>query len=211
MDEPESGVGDPVVGPAERVRRDVQHPRRRAPAVPVQLEQAAGCRAAASRSASLSAAQTHSRSAWLASGEQARDHPAAAAPGAELAVLAAGWNEIGPRFDATRTRPPPAGSPIYGEATGRVRPLAPPWPGDADSCRWRRPDWNSGHLRLQWSPQLNIAHPEGWRDRPGEAPATITRRSARPRTCRRGRLGTGANSGPRLVRPVGQMRREASS
>jgi hypothetical protein len=28
--------------------------------------------------------------------------------------------------------------------------------------------------QLEFCPQLNTAHPEGWRERPCEAPATIT-------------------------------------
>src|ERR1022692_4727487 len=55
-----------------------------------------------------------------------------------------------------------------------------------------------GTIQLELVAQLNNAHPEGWRDRPCEAPATITV------TCVRARSPvTGAKSGPRLIPAAG--------
>src|SRR5580698_6760227 len=65
-----------------------------------------------------------------------------------------------------------------------------------------------GYLRLQWRPQLHNAHPEGWRDRPGEAPATITRSRARVVLARSSR--DRCQLRPTAIWLVGQMRREAS-
>ena len=58
-----------------------------------------------------------------------------------------------------------------------------------DRLEFRRGMYPSGTARLReridvpWS-QLNIAHQEGWRDRPGEAPATVTMTYARANDAR---------------------------
>src|SRR5262249_15066411 len=63
-------------------------------------------------------------------------------------------NEIGPRLEATSTRP-------HASASMPVR-LARSGPGSG-----RRE-------RLECGRQLHKGHPEGWRERPCEAPATTT-------------------------------------
>src|SRR6516162_7862994 len=103
----------------------------------------------AARSASLSAAQTHRTSSWSAT----EDSPETRPPAPRRAVSrpsALSVNDTGPRLEAMRTRPPAEPVPMAGRLSGR------PEPG------------------LQCSGQLHTAHPEGWRDRPCEAPATIT-------------------------------------
>src|SRR5215831_9070650 len=110
-----------------------------------------GAARAAVRSASLSAAHTHSTSAWPATDDRPDTIPP---PPRRLVSFPSSLslNETGPRLDATSTRP-------HGSAFMTVR--------------LTRAGLGSGRRdRLECRRQLHNAHPEGWRERPCEAPAT---------------------------------------
>src|SRR5215831_4304705 len=118
---------------------------------PAASRKPSGAARAAVRSASLSAAHTHSTSACPAT----EDRPDTIPPPPRRLVSfpsSLSRNETGPRLEATSTRP-------RASAFMTVR-LARSGLGS----RW--PD------RLECWGQLHNAHPEGWRERPCEAPAT---------------------------------------
>src|SRR5215831_4310925 len=110
-----------------------------------------GAALAAVRSASLSAAHTHSTSACPATDDRPDTIPP---PPRRLVSFPSSLsrNETGPRLEATSTRPRAlAFMPVRLARSGV-------------GSRW--PD------RLECWGQLHNAHPEGWRERPCEAPAT---------------------------------------
>src|SRR3984957_5198546 len=119
---------------------------------------AAGRRCAAARSASLSAAQIQLTSASGATAASPEVTPATRPPPPRRAVSVPSgpnWYDTGPRLDATRTR-------LFIRGRGgpcRTSPPPGPAPGRADTL-------------ISVQTQLHNAHPEGWRDRPCEAPAT---------------------------------------
>src|ERR1700722_7520139 len=119
---------------------------------------AAGRRCAAARSASLSAAQIQLTSASGATAASPEVTPATRPPPPRRAVSVPSgpnWYDTGPRLDATRTRLFIAGRVV----PCRTSPPPGPAPGRADTL-------------ISVQTQLHNAHPEGWRDRPCEAPAT---------------------------------------
>src|SRR3984957_2374529 len=119
---------------------------------------ATGRRYAAARSASLSAAQIQLTSASGAIAASPEGPPAPRPPPPRRPVSepsGPNWYDTGPRLDATRTRLFIAGRVV---PRGTAQPPGPA-PGRADTL-------------ISVQTQLHNAHPEGWRDRPCEAPAT---------------------------------------
>src|ERR1019366_3956978 len=137
-------------------------------------------------SASLRAAQTHSTLAWLATdaSPDTMPPPPRCADNCPSSPTA---NDTGPRVGAVSTCSPAdleliSGHVIWPSWAGpggpgplRVRGRAGPVHRRPGQTRCGQP----GTIQLEWPSQLNTAHPEGWRDRPCEAPATITVRHAR--------------------------------
>ena len=186
---------------------------------------APGRRRAAARSASRAPRRpTGCRRSARRARRRARRHRAASrgcpSPSSE--------NETGPRLDAMSS----LGVVPCGEAIGRscTGPRRSPVSDSAWPCRTqpsrvsrRETGWRTTWVwpRIQWPSQLHNAHPEGWRDRPGEAPATITeharaacavrRRFRRPAWALATARPPGQVPTPaRDHRSPGKMRREAS-
>src|SRR6266568_3746134 len=132
-----------------------------------------GAARAAARSASFSAAHTQSTSARPASA----DSPATTPPPPRRLVSlpsAPRLNDTGPRLDAISTRP--AGSALM-EGEVRAFDQAGPEPGRRPADLFPSQIARCPH-RLELSAQLHNAHPEGWRERPCEAPATTVTANA---------------------------------
>ena len=199
MDEPQGGVRHAVVGTLERRGGDVEHAHRGpragvavAGGVDVAVRGGPGRRPV--RVAERSAHPQHLGPAGHR--RQARHHPAATAAAGEFPVVT----------EPERDGPPVGGdeypAPRFGVHDREVRAC----PGQSAL----RSDWRD---QLECRGQLHSAHPEGWRERPCEAPATTVTsgllaglrascadvRSAdlASRGAKRGLVTAGANSGPR--------------